>query len=141
MSNLEERYMSDQQGGEWAESWLMFASVTMIIVGALQTINGLVALLNDEFYVNVRDYTFKFDITQWGAIHVVLGIVLILAGIGIFSGNVLARSVGVTIAALSTVANFMSLPYYPVWSVIIIAINIILIWALTVYGRALVREN
>lgn len=133
--------MSDQQDGAWAESWLMFAAVTMIIVGALQAINGLVALLNDEFYVNVQDYTFKLDITQWGWIHVLLGLVLILAGIGIYSGNVLARSVGVIIASLSTVANFMSLPYYPVWSVIIIAINITLIWALTVHGRALVREN
>lgn len=126
---------------EWAESWLMFASVTMIIVGALQVINALVALTNDDFYVSVRDYTFKLDVTQWGWIHLIVGIVLVLAGIGIFSGNVLARSVGVLIAGLSTITNFMSLPYYPVWSVIIIAINITLIWALTVHGRALVREN
>ena len=133
--------MSDQPESAWAESWLMFGAVTMIIVGALQAINGLVALLDDEFYVHVNDYTFKLDITQWGWIHLVLGVVLVLAGIGIFSGNVLARSIGVIIAALSTVANFVSLPYYPVWSVIIIAINIVLIWALTVHGRALVREN
>ena len=82
-----------------------------------------------------QEWVFEFDITAWGWIHIILGIVLLLSGAGIFSGNVLARTVGVFVAALAMIANFAWLPYYPIWSIIIIAICIAIIWALTLHGR------
>ena len=78
---------------------------------------------------------FEFDITAWGWIQLILGVILIASGIGIFSGNVAARTVGVIMAGLAAIVNFAWLPYYPVWSIIVIAVCIAIIWALTAHGR------
>jgi hypothetical protein len=107
----------------------------LAVVGVLDIIQGVVAIANDEFYVVGSEWVFKFDITTWGWIHIVLGVVLLLSGLGVFSGNVLARTVGVVVAALVMVVNFAWLPYYPIWSIIIIAVCIAVIWALTMHGR------
>ena len=77
----------------------------------------------------------KFDVTAWGWIHLIAGIVVLLAGFALFSGAVWARTVGVILALVSAIANFAWLPYYPVWSILIIAVDIAVIWALTVHGR------
>jgi hypothetical protein len=118
-----------------AVGWITFAGVVMVIVGVLQAIAGLVAIVDDTFYVATQEYIFQFDTTTWGWIHLIVGIVLLAAGFGVFSGNVLARSVGVLVAAVSMVTAFMWLPWYPVWGVVIIAIDVAVIWALTVHGR------
>ncbi len=119
----------------WAVGWITFAAVMMIMIGSFQALAGIVAIADDEFYAGVREYTFKFDTTQWGWIHLVFGILIVVAGIGLFSGNVLARIVAVALAGLSAIANFMWLPYYPVWSIVVIALNVAVIWALTAHGR------
>ena len=119
----------------WAAGWAGFAGVMLIIVGVVDVIQGLVALANDEFYVVGREWAFEFDITAWGWIHLIGGVILVLTGVGIFSGNVLARIVGVIVAGLGVIYNFAWLPYYPVWSIIVIAICIAVIWALTAHGR------
>lgn len=118
-----------------AVGWAGFAGVMLILIGIMDFIQGLVALVNDEFYVIDDDWVVKFDVTAWGWIHVVLGIVLVASGIGIFSGNVAARTVGVIVAGLAMLANFAWLPYYPVWSIILIAFSGAIIWALTAHGR------
>lgn len=119
----------------WAVGWAGFAGVMLIIMGILDILQGLVALIDDEFYVVGANWTFDFDTTAWGWIHLIGGIIVLAAGIGIFSGNVLARTVGVLAAGLAIVWNFAGLPYYPVWSIIVIAIGIAVIWALTTHGR------
>jgi hypothetical protein len=119
----------------WAVGWAGFAGVMLIMIGVFDMIQGLVALFNDEFYVVTQEWIFEFDITAWGWIQLILGVILIASGIGIFSGNVAARTVGVIIAGLAAIANFAWLPYYPVWSFIVIAICISIIWALTAHGR------
>jgi hypothetical protein len=119
----------------WAVGWAGFAGVMMIIIGVFAIIQGLVALFNDEFFVITQEWIFEFDITAWGWIQLILGVVLIASGVGIFSGNVAARTVGVIIAGLAAIVNFAWLPYYPVWSIIVIAICISIIWALTAHGR------
>ena len=119
----------------WAVGWAGFAGVMLIMIGIFDTIQGLVALFNDEFYVVTQEWVFKFDITAWGWIQLILGVILIASGIGIFSGNVAARTVGVIMAGLAAIVNFAWLPYYPVWSIIVIAICIAIIWALTAHGR------
>ena len=118
-----------------AAGWSIFTGIMLGVIGVMGIIQGLVALVNDEFYVIGQEWVFEFDITAWGWIHIILGIVLLLSGAGIFSGNVLARTVGVFVAALAMIANFAWLPYYPIWSIIIIAICIAIIWALTLHGR------
>jgi hypothetical protein len=118
-----------------AVGWAGFAGVMLIIIGIFDIIQGLVALIEDEFYVITKEWVFEFDITAWGWIHLIVGVILIASGIGIFSGNVAARTVGVIVAGLAAIANFAWLPYFPVWSIIVIAISIAVIWALTAHGR------
>ena len=113
----------------------LFAGVLMITVGVFQAIQGVVALFNDTFYVVGQKWTFTFDVTTWGWIHLLAGALLVVAGFFLFQGAVWARVVGVGVAILSAVLNFMWLPYYPVWSMLIIALDVFVIWALTVHGR------
>ena len=118
-----------------AVGFIVFAGVAMIMIGALHAIQGLVALFNDEFYVAGQKWVFEFDLTTWGWIHLILGIVVVVAGFFVFNGAVWARAVGIAVAAISAVLNFMWLPYYPIWSLIIIALDVLVIWALSVHGR------
>lgn len=130
--------MSDRPSA-WAVGYTTFAGVMLVMIGFFQGIAGLVALVNDEFYVVTKEWVFQFDTTTWGWIHLIVGIVVLLAGFGIFSGNVLARTVGVFVALVSAVVAFMWLPYYPVWAILIVAIDVAVIWALTAHGRDLVQ--
>lgn len=124
-----------EQPSAWAAGYAAFAGVVLIMVGFFQAVAGLVAIVDDNFYVVGQEYIFQFDVTTWGWIHLIVGLIVLLSGIGIFSGNVLARTVGVLAAAISGVAAFMWLPWYPVWGVVIIALDIAIIWALTMHGR------
>ena len=119
----------------WAVGWAGFAGIMLVVIGVLDIIQGLVAIVNDEFYVVAREWVFEFDITTWGWIHLILGVILIASGIGIFSANVAARTVGVIVAAVATIINFAWLPYYPLWSIVVISVCISIIWALTAHGR------
>jgi len=126
--------MSDRPSA-WAAGYSAFAGVVLVMIGLFQAIAGLVALIDDQFYVVTEEWVFQFDSTTWGWIHLVVGVVLVLAGIGIFTGNVLARTIGVFVALVSGVVAFMWVPYYPVWAIVIIALDIAVIWALTAHGR------
>ena len=114
--------------------WIFFAGFMMIIAGSLNAIWGLVALLNDQWVVFGNRGSVYLDITQWGWVHIFAGLIVVLAGIGVMSGNVLARTIGVIIAGLSLIANFVALPVYPVWSLVVIVIDMLVIWALIVHG-------
>ncbi len=118
----------------------VFAATLMIMIGFLHAMQGLVALFNDTFYVVREDWIFSFDVTTWGWVHLLLGVVIAFAGFYLFNGAVWARTVGVVVAALSAVANFMWLPYYPIWALVIIALDVFVIWALTVHGRDIVAQ-
>jgi hypothetical protein len=113
----------------------VFAAVMMLMVGAWQALAGLIAIFENEFYVPTRNYIFQFDATSWGWIHLVLGLIVAFAGWGLLSGQTWARLVGITLAALSATANFLFIPYYPFWSILIIAVDILVIWALASHGR------
>ena len=126
--------MTDQPSG-WAVGWTAFAGVMMVLLGFWWMIAGLVAIVDDDFYVVTQDYIFQFSTSTWGWIHVIVGGVVLVSGFGLFSGNVLARTVGVIIAALSGLIAFAWLPWYPVWAVIFIAVSVAIIWSLTAHGR------
>ena len=133
--------MANDNYSSWAVGWTGFAGVMLIIMGVFDIIAGLVALVNDEFYVVGREWVFEFDITGWGVFKIIVGIVLLLSGIGLFSGNVAARVVGVIVAGLAAIANFAWLPYYPVWSIIVISICVAVIWALTAHGHDMAESR
>jgi hypothetical protein len=118
----------------WAVGLVVFAAAIMIMVGAFQIISGLAAIFDDQFYVVARNYVFDLDVTAWGWIHLLLGLLLVFAGWGIFSGATWARVTGIVLATLSAIANFFFIPYYPVWSIAIIALDVLVIWALSVWN-------
>jgi hypothetical protein len=128
----QQQYASREPTG-WV-GWIAFAGVMMLIGGVLNAVYGFVAVFNDEWVVFSNRNALLIDLTGWGWVHVVIGVVLFLAGIGVFSGNVLARTIGVIVAAISLIANFLWLPAYPVWSLIVITIDALVIWALTAHG-------
>jgi hypothetical protein len=117
--------------------WIVFAAVMLLLVGTLNAIHGLVAIFNDEWVVWRNGADLYFDLTTWGWIHLIVGILLILTGLGLFSGNVLARTIAVLVAGLSLIVNFLYMPAYPVWALTIIAIDVFVIYALTAHGRDL----
>jgi hypothetical protein len=117
--------------------WIYFASVMMIISGTLNAIHGLIAIVNDEWVVWGNRADLYLDLTEWGWVHLIVGVVVVLAGIGLLSGNVLARAVAVLLASLSLIANFLYIPAFPVWALIIISIDVLVIYAVTAHGREL----
>lgn len=118
----------------WAVGGLVFASTIMIMVGIFQAFQGLAALLNDEFFVTVNDYTYELDLTTWGWIHLIGGILVLIAGIALYSASAVAGVVAIVLAGLSAVTNFFFVPYYPLWSLLIIALAIYVIWAIVKSG-------
>jgi hypothetical protein len=118
----------------WAMGFIVFAAVMMMMIGVFQALAGLAAIFENEFYVQARNYLYEVDVTAWGWIHLILGVIVALAGFGVLSGATWARVVGITLAVLSAIANFLFIPYYPFWSLLIIALNVFVIWALAVHG-------
>jgi hypothetical protein len=115
----------------WAVGGIAFAGTVMVMIGTFQVLQGLVALFNDEFFVVTRNYTFDLDVTAWGWIHLILGIVVLATGFGLFARSTWAGVTGIMICALSAISNFFFIPYYPIWALLLIGLNIWVIWALT----------
>ena len=118
----------------WAVGLILFAGIIMIMAGTFQAFSGLVAILEDEFYVTTPNYLFQFDATSWGWIHLILGLVVAFAGAAVLAGRTWGRVVGITLALLSALANFLFIPYYPFWALLIIVLDIFVIWALATQG-------
>jgi hypothetical protein len=119
----------------WAIGGVTFAGSIMILVGIFQAIAGLAAIFDDNFYVVTRNYAFDLDVTAWGWIHLIVGVLVGFAGWGLLSGRTWARVVAITLALLSAIANFLFIPYYPFWSLLIIAVDVFVIWAIAAHGR------
>lgn len=98
-------------------------------------IAGLVAIFEDTFFVITEDYIFKFDVSTWGWIHLLLAVVVIVAAYGLFVAATWARVVGVIMAVLAALVAFAWMPYYPVWGILFIVASVAVIWALTVHGE------
>jgi len=115
--------------------WITFAGVMMVIGGGLNLFYGIVAAVNDTWAVFTNRANVYLDISQWGWVHIIMGAIVLLAGIGVFSGNVLARAIGVIVAGISLVVNFLFIPVYPLWALTVMVIDVLVIWALTAHGR------
>lgn len=117
--------------------WMWFAAIMMIMNGAFSLLYGLVALFRDTYYTVGPQGLLVFDLTQWGWILLVLGAVALLAGFALFRGALWARITVVALASVSILAHLAFMSAYPVWGLITIAIDVIVIWAVIVHGEAL----
>ncbi len=123
----------------WAQGFIVFAGVMMILAGFFQAFAGLVGIFQDEFYVKTPNYALQFDATTWGWIHLLIGLVVLFAGFAVLSGQTWGRVVGIILAVLSAASNFAFIPYYPFWSLTIIVLDVFVIWALAAHGRDITR--
>ncbi|MFR9806961.1 hypothetical protein ACL02T_32400 [Pseudonocardia sp. RS010] len=114
----------------WSTGFAMFAGAVLLVVGICQALAGIAALFRDEVYVATPNYIYAFDVTAWGWVHLILGAAIALTGLGVLQGQTWARVVGIMLASLSIIANFLFLPYYPIWALVIIALDVAVIWAL-----------
>jgi hypothetical protein len=115
----------------WALGGIVFAATMMVLIGGFQIIAGLVAIIDDDFYVVGANYTYDLDTSAWGWIHLIIGIVVLLGGFGLLQRKVWAAALAIGLAMLSAIANFFFIPYYPFWAILLIAMNIFVIWAIT----------
>ncbi|MET8946345.1 hypothetical protein ABZX30_22870 [Streptomyces sp. NPDC004542] len=120
---------------QWAGGLTIFGAVMLMIAGVLDIFRGIMGIAQDDVFVATPSYVFRFDLTGWGWVHLILGAVAVIVSLGLFQAALWARIGGVTIAALIIIASFLSLPYYPVWSVVMIAMSAFIIWALCVVRR------
>jgi len=116
------------------------AGLLLVLVGFFHVAQGIVDLTNNDFYAVTANWAFRLNVTTWGWLHVLGGIIVLLAGIGLFTGSVLARTVAVVVAMISIILSFLWLPYYPWWSLLIIAFDFVVIWALVFHGRDIVSD-
>lgn len=124
----------DEERHSWAAGGTVFAGVLLLVGGVLAILEGIVGIARDSVYVVTRGgYVYDFNVRSWGWIHLILGVIAVLVGLGLLRGAAWARYAGIGIAALNMIANFMFLPYQPAWSLIMIAIDIFVIWALATY--------
>ena len=132
--------MVNRERSGFAVGFISFAGIVLILAGIFHVIDGIVGLVNNDFYVKTDNWVFKFNVTSWGWIHILLGIIAILAGVGLFSGAIWARTVAVIVAAVSIIANFVWLPYYPWWARLVFVLDFFVIWAVGLHGRDVAVE-
>ncbi|MFC1403504.1 MULTISPECIES: hypothetical protein [Streptacidiphilus] len=108
----------------------VFAAVLMLCNGTISILQGITGIAKDDLFVATPRYVYRFDLTTWGWLHLALGVLLVAVGAGVLAGQGWARWSGVFLAAVSLVLQFMFLPYYPLWSLAVIAVDVFIIWGL-----------
>ena len=132
MQNVEPTEMTGWVG------WIGFAAIMMMMLGTFHAIEGLIALFQDQYFlVGKSGLTVHVDYTTWGWIHIVGGVIVGAAGVALLTGKLWARAVAVAVAMVSAIVNIGFLSAYPVWSTIMIAFDVLVIWAVTVHGSEL----
>ncbi len=119
----------------------MGGAVLLVTIGVLEVLQGLSAIAKDEVIVTGIDYTYQFDLTSWGWTHLVLGVIITAVGIALFTGASWARVGAIVICAVSILVNFLWLPYYPMWAITIIALNAVVIWAVSAWRGGTVQNG
>jgi hypothetical protein len=122
--------MREESG--WTVGLVVFAGLMLMLIGAFHAITGLAAIFESEYFVVGPNYVYEIDVTAWGWLHLIGGVIVAAAGFGIFNGATWARVVGISVAVISAIANFFFIPYEPVWAILMITLAILVIWALAV---------
>lgn len=123
----------------WAVGYTYFAAIMMVFLGAFHALAGLTGIIRDEAFVVTKDYIVQLDTTQWGWIHLIVGLIVLFAGFSLLSGAIWARTVGVIMAIISGIVAFVWIPVYPVWGILLVVIAVGVVWALTAHGRDVVE--
>lgn len=126
--------MATREVSGWTVGFTVFAGVMLMMIGVFHAITGFAAILEDEYFVVGPNYAYELDATAWGWIHLIFGVILVAAGRGIFLGATWARVVGIILASISAIANFFFIPYQPVWALLMIALSVLVIAALSSYS-------
>jgi hypothetical protein len=117
----------------WTLGVVIYGSILLMLVGLFQMFEGLAAILDNNFFPDTRHYLFDTNVSAWGWVHLVLGVVIVVAGFNVMGGRTWARAVGIAVAAVSAIDSFLFIPHHAVWSILIIALDVSVIWALSVY--------
>lgn len=133
-----EHHPRDQVGATggtsfWATGGTVFAGVVLLVDGLLNILKGITAIASNDIYARVNDYVYHFNLTGWGWALVIVGVLAVTTGLGILTDALWARVVGVFMASVSLIANFLWLPYLPLWALISIGLDAWVIWALTAH--------
>jgi hypothetical protein len=131
--------MSSQRYEEttgWVD-WGIFAAMMMVLGGVVNVLFGFVAVVSDDWVVWANRDAVYLDLSTWGWVQMVVGGLVVLAGLGVLRGNVVARTVGVVLAAASVFSNFFLVPVHPFWALTVITLDVLVIWALTAHGHEL----
>jgi hypothetical protein len=122
--------------------WVIFGAMMMILLGSFQIIAGVVALLDDGYYlVGSSGLVVNVDYTTWGWAHLLIGVVAMTAGFGLFTGAMWARVLGIAVAVISALANFAFVPAYPLWALTLIALDVVVIYAIAAHGKEMVAVD
>jgi hypothetical protein len=128
---MSESQYTPQEPSGWALSGVVFAASMLTLIGLFQIVAGLVAIIDDDFFLVARNYTFDLDTSAWGWLHLLIGLLLVFTGYGLFSRQTWAGVTAMVLAMLTAVENFFFIPYYPFWSILVIALSVWVMWALT----------
>ncbi|MFF5366952.1 hypothetical protein [Streptomyces sp. NPDC013187] len=120
-------------GAPWAAGGLALGGILMVVYGLFAVLQGIAAIAGDEVYTSFGQYSFEFDLTAWGWIHVIVGVLVVAAGLGLFAGAAWARVVSAVVVGLALIANFLWLPYQPFWSIIMIVTGLFVLWSVFNY--------
>jgi hypothetical protein len=126
---------AEDRSVSWASGLVMFAGIMMLVAGVWHALAGIAALVNDKLYISTVDYVYSLDLTSWGWAHLVLGSLVAITGGAVLAGIAWARVLGIVLVVVSLVANFLFIPWYPIWSLVIIALDVAVIWALAAWPR------
>ncbi|MER5529805.1 hypothetical protein ABT075_35350 [Streptomyces sp. NPDC002677] len=107
-----------------------FAGILMMLSGPLSILMGAAGIAHDTLFAASR-YAYRFDLTAWGWIHLVIGVVLVVAGLGVLTNQSWGRGAGVAVAVVSLITQFMFVPYYPLWSIPVMTLDLLILFALT----------
>ena len=128
-------HLAQPEHSAWV-GWIVFAATMMLLLGAFHALQGLVALFRDEYFVvTERGLTVEIDYTAWGWTHIVLGAIAVGAAFGLLAGQMWARVVGIAMALISAVVNLAFIEAYPLWSIIVITLDVLVIYAIAMHGK------
>lgn len=126
---------SSRAESPWALGISVFVAAMLLLAGAAQFFIGLAGVINDEVFAKVSGYIFRFDATVWGWIHMILGVLFILIGWFVLRAASWAIWTAIGLAVVNGVLNIVWLPSQPFWAIVLIAIDVVVIWALATTGQ------
>ncbi|HQR79265.1 MAG TPA: hypothetical protein PLT68_03485 [Actinomycetota bacterium] len=127
---------STQEPTGWT-GWVVFAGIMMIIAGALWAIQGFIAIFQNDVVILGKEGALFLNVTGWGWVHMILGLLLLLCGFLVMQGNLFGRTIAVILVILSIILNFVWMPVYPVWAIVVITLDVFILYAVIVHGKEL----